>query len=116
MLVTKIGIYRFSDGGGFMSNKNVLIAYGTRFGSTEEISREIAKILESKRLVTQLLDLKSTKEKDWVSLESFDGVLVGSGIKIGKWMKEPKKFLKNHREEFKKRKKILGLFVSSGYA
>jgi hypothetical protein len=31
-------------------------------------------------------------------------------------MKESKKFLENYREEFKKREKILGLFVSSGYA
>jgi flavodoxin len=46
-----------------MPNKNVLIAYGIRFGSAEEISQEISKILESRGLATQLLDLKNTKKK-----------------------------------------------------
>ena len=99
-----------------MTNKNVLIAYGSRYGSTEEISKEIAKVLENKGIEIQLIDLKKTKSKEWPSLESFDGVLVGSGIKIGKWMKEPKKFLEKHKDEFKKKEKLLGLFVSSGNA
>lgn len=66
-----------------MTNKNVLIVYGSRYGSTEEISQEIANVLENKGIETQLIDLKKMKSKDWPSLESFDGVLVGSGIKIG---------------------------------
>jgi len=99
-----------------MTNKNVLIAYGSRYGSTEEISQEIAKALENKGIGTQLIDLKKTKSKEWPSLESFDGVLVGSGIKIGNWMKEPKRFLEKHKVELKKKEKLLGMFVSSGNA
>jgi menaquinone-dependent protoporphyrinogen oxidase len=99
-----------------MTNKNVLIAYGSRYGSTEEISQEIAKVLENIGIDTQLIDLKKTKSKEWPSLESFDGVLIGSGIKIGKWMKEPRKFLEKIKDGVKKNEKILGVFVSSGNA
>lgn len=66
----------------------VLIAYGSRFGSTEEISIKISHTLEEQEIETHLLDLKKVKAKDWPSLEAFDGVLVGSGIRIGKWTKE----------------------------
>jgi len=62
----------------------VLIAYGTRFGSTEEISQEIVRILEKERIDSQLLDLQKTKLKEWLPLEGFDEVLVGSSIKIMK--------------------------------
>ncbi len=99
-----------------MSDKKVLIAYGSRYGSTEEISQEIGKILENKGLEVQLLDLKKTKSKNWPSLETFDGILVGSSIKITKWMKEPQAFLKKHKGELQKKEKILGMFVSSGFA
>ncbi|MEM2958889.1 MAG: flavodoxin domain-containing protein [Candidatus Jordarchaeaceae archaeon] len=96
--------------------KKVLIAYGSRYGSTEEISQEIAKVLEKQDLQVQIVDLKKTKPKDWPSIEPFDGVLVGSGIKIMKWVKEPQEFLSKHKGEFRKGKKKLGLFISSGFA
>lgn len=96
--------------------KMVLIAYGSRYGSTEEISQRIAKILQEKGLEVQLLDLRKVKPKDWFSPEDFDGVLVGSGIKMCKWMSEPQEFLKKFRSVLKKGKKVLGLFISSGFA
>jgi len=99
-----------------MAGKKVLIAYGTRFGSTEEISQEIGKTLKKEGLQVQLVDLKKTKSKEWPSLENFDGVLVGSGIAMGKWMNEPQEFLKKSKEEIQKKKKILGLFVCCGSA
>jgi menaquinone-dependent protoporphyrinogen oxidase len=99
-----------------MPGKKVLIAYGTRYGSTEEISQEIEKILKKEGLKVQLVDLKKTKSKEWPSLEPFDGVLVGSSIAMGKWMNEPQQFLKKHKMEIQKKEKILGMFVSCGSA
>jgi menaquinone-dependent protoporphyrinogen oxidase len=99
-----------------MAGKKVLIAYGTRYGSTEEISQGIGKILKKEGLEAQIVDLKKTKSKEWPSLTPFDGVLVGSSIAIGKWMNEPQEFLKKHRAEIQKKEKILGLFVSCGSA
>lgn len=99
-----------------MSNKSVLIAYGSRYGSTEEISHEIAEVLESEGLTTRIVDLKKTKKKDWPSIRSFDGIIVGSSIKMMRWMREPRDFLKKHAAELKKREKVVGIFVSAGSA
>jgi len=99
-----------------LSEKKVLIAYGTRYGSTEEISKEIAKLLKLNGLETELLNLKEVKSKNWPIIRNYKGILIGSSIKMGRWMKEPKKFLKKNKENFNQAKIPLGLFVSSGTA
>jgi len=86
----------------------VLIAYGSRGGSTEEIAGRLAGFLGEEGVEAELLDVK--KNRNWPSLEEFDGVLVGSGVKITKWMREPLQFLRRKRGELKGKK--LGLFVS----
>ncbi|MFW9997232.1 MAG: flavodoxin domain-containing protein [Candidatus Odinarchaeota archaeon] len=92
------------------SSPKVLIAYGSRFGSTEEISSEISRILEEKGIETSIINLRNVKSKDWPSLEAFDGVLIGSGIRIARWTKEARQFLMKNREVLNT--KTLGLFVS----
>lgn len=87
----------------------VLIAYGTRFGCTEEVSQKIANTLKEKGINSHLVNLKKTKKKEWPPLDKFDGVLVGSSIKINRWTKEPKTFLKDHKDELTE--KPLGIFV-----
>jgi menaquinone-dependent protoporphyrinogen IX oxidase len=96
--------------------KNILIAYGTRYGSTEETAEEIKSVLEKHDCNVRLLDLKTTKEKEWPSLDTFDGVIVGSSIKIMKWMKEPKRFLEQNRNKLNSNDMNLGIFVSSMFA
>ena len=96
--------------------KSILIAYGTRFGSTQEVAQEIAKTLQSKNLTVELLNLKKVKEKAWPSIEPFHGIIVGSSIKMGRWMNEPERFLKKYVQLFRQKEKVLGIFVSSGYA
>ncbi len=91
--------------------KNVLIVYGSRFGCTEEVSQKIAEILQTEGITTQVVDLQKTREREWPSPEEFDGVLIGSGIKIMKWTKEPRNFLEKHGKEFSGRENVLGLFV-----
>ena len=55
-----------------------------------------------------MLDVK--KNRSWPSLEGYDGVIVGSGVKISKWMREPLEFLRRKRDELSGRR--LALFVS----
>ena len=38
-----------------MGNKKLLLAFGTRYGATEEISQEIAKTLKEKGLESEIL-------------------------------------------------------------
>jgi menaquinone-dependent protoporphyrinogen oxidase len=99
--------------------KKVLIAYGSRYGGTAEIARAMAEVLEKIGTDPQLLDLKKTREKQWPSLASFDGVLIGSGIKIGRWTRQAVKFLKKSTDEIRTLKSkglAVGVFVSCGLA
>jgi len=86
----------------------VLIAYGSRYGGTEEISSKLAEFLEAEGIEVTLLDTK--KNRNWPTLLNYDGVIVGSSVKITKWMKEPLEFLKRKRDELGEKK--LALFVS----
>ena len=45
--------------------KKVLIAYGTWFGSTAEISVEMSKILIKEGVETEMINLCDTDPKDW---------------------------------------------------
>jgi menaquinone-dependent protoporphyrinogen oxidase len=86
----------------------VLIAYGSQWGSTGEIAEKLAGFLGEEGVEVDLLDVK--KSRKWPSLEGYDGVMVGSGVKITKWMKEPMMFLRKKASEL--RGKRLALFVS----
>lgn len=92
--------------------KSVLIVFASRFGSTDEIAHEIAEELEKHKIHTEILNLRDGVKIP--SLEEFDGIIVGSGIKMGRWAKESLKFLKQNHIALNR--KVLGLFVSSGEA
>jgi menaquinone-dependent protoporphyrinogen oxidase len=88
-------------------NDNVLVCYGTRFGSAREIAEKIGEILRTNGATVDVIDLKKNKVKD---VDAYDLIVVGSGIQIGKWTKEPLKFLKKHRETLARKK--VAIFVS----
>ncbi|MFW9906919.1 MAG: flavodoxin domain-containing protein [Candidatus Thorarchaeota archaeon] len=92
--------------------KRVLIAYGTRFGSTEEISRKFAELMRIQGLDATVINVKKDK---CPPLGQFDAVLIGSGIKMGRWTKEAKNFMKKNAKALKE-KAFLAIFVSSGDA
>lgn len=99
-----------------MGNKKVLIAYGTRYGSTEEISQEIAKTLKEKGLEPEFLNLGKIKSKSWPQLDDFDGFIIGTSLKINSWKKEVKSFLDKNKLELKNENKKLGVFTCGAYA
>ncbi len=92
--------------------KKVLIAYSTRFGTTQNTSEKIRDILTTKEIDVSLINIKEKEP----SLTGFDGVLIGTGIKISMWTKPMKKFIKKHKNELIGRNFKLGLFVSCGTA
>lgn len=97
--------------------KSILIVYGSRFGSTSEIAQELADTIENDTVIikTVIFDLhdKTRKIKD---IGRYDGIIVGSGIKYGRWTRESFNFLKKYRSIIKERKIPLGVYVSSGDA
>jgi len=93
-----------------MSNK-VLIAYGTRYGATSEAAATIQQVLEKEfKLNVEVYTIK--KGRKLPELKDFSYVIIGSGIKEGKWVKEAEDFLKNN--DFGNKK--VAVFISSGFA
>jgi menaquinone-dependent protoporphyrinogen oxidase len=85
-----------------------LIAYGTRYGATAETSEEIGKILRDGGFETKIANVKEEKIRD---ITPYDLIIVGSGMRMGKWVNEPKDFLKQFQKELNNKK--LAIFVSS---
>ncbi|MBU7030988.1 MAG: hypothetical protein HXS53_00530 [Theionarchaea archaeon] len=94
-------------------SKPVLIAYGTRYGCTEEVSERIGTILKEKGLEVMRVNLVKTNKKEWPPVQDFSGIIVGSSIKGNRWTKEPQQFLKDHKKELKKLDGPLGIFICS---
>ncbi len=88
-----------------------LIIYGTRYGTATEIAEEMVKVLEDEDVETDLLNARGLKEYD---VSPYDLVIVGSGIKIGKWTKATLKFLQKNKSTLANRK--VALFVTCGAA
>ena len=99
-----------------MIGKKVLILYGTRFGSTEGISENMAEVLKEKEVEVDIFNLKTTPEKEIPPFDKYDGILIGTGIKIAQWTKEVKEFVTKKKNELNSFKNPKGFFVSSGYA
>ena len=89
--------------------KKALIVYGTRYGATASTSEDIAEVLQQEGLDVRVVNAKKDKVQD---ITEYELVIVGSGIQIGKWTKEPEKFLKKYRKELAKNK--VALFVCCG--
>ena len=88
-----------------------LVVYGTRYGATADTSEVIAGVLRQEGFEVRVVDAKKDKVQ---SISEFVLVIVGSGIKMGKWTKEPEKFLGKFQKELLKKK--VALFVCCGSA
>lgn len=71
----------------------ILVAYATRAGSTGEVAQAIAETLRQAGLD---VDLRPVRDVHDVS--PYRAVVLGSPIRVGRWMPEAMKFLQRHRE------------------
>ena len=85
-----------------------LIVYGTRYGATTGTSNEIAKVLREAGFEIKVVNTKKEKIRD---VSEYELVIVGSGIRMGKWTDEADDFLKKFHRELEQKK--LAIFVSS---
>lgn len=88
-----------------------LIVYGTRYGTTANTSEVIADTLRQVGYEVKIVNAKKEKVE---SINEFDLIIVGSGIQMGKWTKEPEDFLKKFQNGLSKKK--IAIFVSCGGA
>lgn len=88
-----------------------LVVYGSRYGTAAEIAKEIARVIMEEGIEVNLTNAKNIKDGD---VSHYDMVVVGSGIKMGKWTKQSLKFLKKNKEALSTR--YVAIFVSCGSA
>lgn len=76
-----------------------LIAYGTRFGATAEVAEVIAEILRKQfQLEVNVINLEEKYPKG-DQLIQYSNIVIGSGIKVGKWVNRAKRFLGSNFED-----------------
>jgi menaquinone-dependent protoporphyrinogen oxidase len=78
---------------------NVLVAYSTRYGSTQEIAQAIANTLRECGFLVDLEPIKKVK-----TLEEYTAVVIGAPLYIMHLNKEVHNFLSQHQEVLMKRK------------
>lgn len=71
----------------------VLVAYSSKRGSTAEIAETLAATLRRQGLGVCLEQAEEVR-----SLESYDGVVLGSAVYMKRWRGDAKHFLKKHRK------------------
>ena len=74
-----------------MSNR-VLVTYATRTRSTAEVAKAISEVLTTRGFA---VDVKPVKEKP--SLDGYHGVILGSAIRMGAWLPEMIKFIRDNQ-------------------
>ena len=70
-------------------DKQVLVAYATKYGATVEIAEKIGQVLRQAGLSTDVLPADRIGD-----LSAYQAVVLGSAVYIGQWRKEAVKFLK----------------------
>jgi len=71
----------------------ILVAYASRAGSTGEVAEAIGQVLCE---AGAAVDVRLAKEV--TDLSPYRAVVVGSGIRVGKWLPEAVEFVERHRE------------------
>jgi menaquinone-dependent protoporphyrinogen oxidase len=84
---------KFPEGrcGGKMEKK-VLVTYASKYGSTGGVADAIGKELCSRDVATDVVLIKNAG-----NVSSYQGVVIGSAIYMGKWMSEAVDFVKKNR-------------------
>ena len=80
-----------------MSDK-VLIAYGSKYGSTAEIAQAIGQVLEESGLEADVRSAETVAD-----VTPYQAVVLGSGVYAGSWRKEAAQFLESHQAELAQR-------------
>ena len=72
---------------------NILVAFATRYGSTEQIAGFIGERLRAEGLQPTVEPVESIHHVD-----PYDAFIIGSGVYIGHWLKPGVQFVRKHRD------------------
>jgi menaquinone-dependent protoporphyrinogen oxidase len=71
----------------------VLIAYASKYGSVEEVARYVGAVLRDRGAACAVMPVDEVDEA-----YSYDLVVLGAGLYMGRMHREARRFLKRHRE------------------
>lgn len=77
---------------------SVLVAYASRYGSTQEVAEAVAATLRERGLEVDLQPMRDVRR-----LEEYRGVVLGAPIFYARWHKDARRFLSRHREALTQR-------------
>lgn len=81
-----------------MNTKSILLAYATRYGSTQEVAETIAAVLREVGLEVDIQPMQEVK-----TLDSYDAVVLGAAIYSARWHPDAHHFLSQHQETLRQR-------------
>jgi menaquinone-dependent protoporphyrinogen oxidase len=73
--------------------KKILVTFATRAGSTYEIATRVAEVLREAGATVEVKPVTAVHE-----LQGYQAVVVGSAIRMGRWLPEAVEFIKANRE------------------
>jgi menaquinone-dependent protoporphyrinogen oxidase len=82
-----------SCGGSDGASKRILVAYGSKCGSTGEVAEAIGQVLCDDNTAA---DVRSVA--DVTDVNGYQAVVVGSAIRMGQWLPEATAFVEAHRD------------------
>ena len=77
---------------------SVLVAYATRYGSTQEVAEAIASTLRERGLAVDIGPMREVR-----SLDQYHAVVLGAPLYMFHWYKDALQFLARHREALTQR-------------
>ena len=76
-----------------MNTKSILLAYASRFGSTQEVAETIASTLREDGLEVDLQPMQEVK-----SLDRYDAIVLGAAIYNARWNAVAHQFVSQHQD------------------
>jgi menaquinone-dependent protoporphyrinogen oxidase len=76
-----------------MNTRSILLAYATRYGSTQEVAETITAALRETELKVDMQPMRYVK-----TLDNYDAVVLGAAIYNAKWHPDAHHFLSQHQE------------------
>jgi len=77
---------------------SILVAYATRYGSTQQVAEAVAATLREFGLGVEIQPMRKVR-----TLEGYRAVVLGAPLYIGSWHKDAQRFLSVHQEAFTQR-------------
>jgi menaquinone-dependent protoporphyrinogen oxidase len=74
-------------------SRSILLAYATKYGSTQAVAEQIATTLREKGLQVSV-----QRAREVGSLEGYDAVILGAALYMFRWHRDARRFLKRHRQ------------------